>query len=272
MSSLRTPANSTGSDLFNELATFAARYMRNPENLKQYNSVQKKTLFEENFMSEDEFVTEFAKLGRSVGPKWPLGEFHSDSTRPYFTGTLSEKICSYVISSLYPRNPFFLKTSTVANDDPWYLFFNHQFEDFNFLDYTPSAGEKPLKKLDEYLSNKRIEINTLTKLRNLKQCLFDKPQLAVETVEALQKKCTGLKDKLDSIEKAAPTPELLPERVLVQNIIHFLSSLPADRLPTIRKSEYSIIGFYHREQWRQELGKVYYMSPGAHIRKNTLFF
>ena len=57
-----------------------------------------------------------------------------------------------------------------------------------------------------------------------------------------------------------------------QNMIHFLSSLPADRLPAIRKSEYSIIGFQHREQWRQELGKVYYMSPGADIHKNTLFF
>jgi len=271
MSSLRTPANSTGSDLFNELATFAARYMRNPENSKQYNSTQKRTLFEENFMTEDEFVTEFAKLERTVGPNWPLNEFHSDSTRPYFTGTLSEKICSYVISSLYPSKNC-LKCSAAANDDPWYLFFNHRFEDFNFLDYTPSAGEKPLKKLDEYLSNKRIEINTLTKLRNLKQCLFDKPQLAVETVEALQKKCTGLKDKLDSIEQVAPGPELLPERVLVQKLIYYLSSLPADRLPAIRKSEYSIIGFYHREQWRQELGKVYYMSPGAGIGKNTLFF
>ena len=233
MSSLRTPADNPGSDLYNKLATFAAKYMRNPEQLKQYKSVQKKTLFEENFMTEKEFVTEFAKLERTVGPSWPLNKFHSESNRPYFTGTLSEKICSYVINSLYPEK-FFLKTSTAANDEPWYLFFNRKFEDFNFLDYTPSAGEQPLQKLNEYLSNKRIEINTR--------------------------------------EKVAPGPELLPERVLVQKLIDYLSSLPADRLPAIRKSEYSIIGFQHREQWRQELGKVYYMSPGADIHKNTLFF
>jgi len=233
MSSLRSSAVSPGSDLFNELATFAAKYMRNPENLKQYNSLQKRTLFEENFMTENEFVTEFAKLERTVGPNWPLGEFHSDSNRPYFTGTLSEKICSYVINSLYPCT-FNLRTTAAANDDPWYLFFNRKFEDFNFLDYTPSAGEKPLKKLDEYLSNKRIEINTE--------------------------------------EKVATTLELLPERVLVQNIIHFLSLLPVDRLPPIKKSKYSIVGFKHREKWRDELGKVYYTSPGTNIRKNTLFF
>lgn len=232
MSSLRTRAVSLGSDLFNELANFAAKYIKNPGQLKQYNSHQKRTLFEKNFMTEKEFVTEFAKLERTVGPTWPLNKFHSESNRPYFTGTLSEKICSYVINSLYPEK-FFLKTSTVANDEPWYLFFNRKFEDFNFLDYTPSAGEQPLQKLNEYLSNKRIEINT---------------------------------------EGSAPGPELLPERVLVQNMIHFLSSLSGDRLPPIKKSEYSIVGFKHRENWRQELGKVYYMSPGADTRKNTLFF
>ena len=233
MSSLRTPADNPGSDLYNKLATFAAKYMRNPEQLKQYNSVQKKTLFEENFMTEKEFVTDFAKLERTVGPSWPLNKFHSESNRPYFTGTLSEKICSYVINSLYPEK-FFLKTSTAANDEPWYLFFNRKFEDFNFLDYTDPFDEQPLQKLNEYLSNKRIEINTR--------------------------------------EKVAPGPELLPERVLVQKLIDYLSSLPADRLPAIRKSEYSIIGFQDREHWRQELGKVYYMSPGANISKNTLFF
>ena len=232
MSSLRTRAVSLGPYLFNELANFAAKYIKNPGQLKQYNSHQKRTLFETNFMTEKEFVTEFAKLERTVGPSWPLNEFHSESNRPYFTGTLSEKICSYVINSLYPEK-FFLKTSTAGNDDPWYLFFNRKFEDFNFLDYTPSAGEQPLQKLNEYLSNKRIEINT---------------------------------------EGSAPGPELLPERVLVQNMIHFLSSLSGDRLPPIKKSEYSIVGFKHRENWRQELGKVYYMSPGADTRKNTLFF
>ena len=233
MSSLRPPANSTGSDLFNELASFAARYMRNPENLKQYNSTQKRTLFEENFMTEEEFATEFAKLGRSVGWEWPLGDLHSDSTHPGIPSTLSEKICSYVINSLYPQK-FSLKMATSTNDSPWYLFFNDKFEDFNFLDYTPSAGDPPVQKLEEYLSNKRIEINTE--------------------------------------EQVALGPELLPERVLVQKLIDYLSSLPVDRLPAIRKSEYSIIGFQHREQWRQELGKVYYMSPGAGIGKNTLFF
>ena len=233
MSALRTRAVSLGSDLFNELANFAAKYMRNPGQSKQYNSHQKRTLFEKNFMTEKEFVTEFAKLERTVGPSWPLNKFHSESNRPYFTGTLSEKICSYVINSLYPEK-FFLKTSTAANDEPWYLFFNRKFEDFNFLDYTDPFDEQPLQKLNEYLSNKRIEINTR--------------------------------------EKVAPGPELLPERVLVQKLIDYLSSLPADRLPAIRKSEYSIIGFQHREQWRQELGKVYYMSPGADIHKNTLFF
>jgi len=233
MSSLRTPATSPGSDLYNELATFAAKYMKNPEQLRQYNSAEKRTLFEDNFMTEKEFVTEFAKLERTVGPSWPLNKYHSDSNRPDFTGTLSEKICSYVINSLYPEK-FFLKTSTAGNDDPWYLFFNRKFKDFNFLDYTPSAGKQPLQKLNEYLSNKRIEINTE--------------------------------------EKVAPGPELLPERVLVQIMIHFLSSLSGDRLPTIRKSKYSIVGFTRRENWRQELGKVYYMSPGADTRKNTLFF
>lgn len=233
MSSLRSPAVSPGSELFNELATFAAKYMRNPENLKQYNSLQKRTLFEENFMTEDEFVTDFAKLGRSVGPKWPLGDFHSDSSRPGIPSTLSEKICSYVINSLYPHK-FSLKRAASSNDIPWYLFFNDKFEDFNFLDYTPSAGDQPFQKLEEYLENKRIEITTE--------------------------------------EKVALGPELLPERVLVQKLIDYLSSLSADRLPAIRKSEYSIIGFQHREQWRQELGKVYYMSPGADIHKNTLFF
>lgn len=233
MSSLRTPATIPDSELFNELATFAAKYIKNPEQLRQYNSAEKRTLFEENFMTEKEFVTEFAKLERTVGPTWPLNKFHSESNRPYFTGTLSEKICSYVINSLYPEK-FFLKTSTVANDEPWYLFFNRKFKDFNFLDYTPSAGEQPLQKLNEYLSNKRTEINTR--------------------------------------EKVATGPELLPERVLVQNMIHFLSSLSGDRLPAIRKSKYSIVGFKHRENWRQELGKVYYMSHGAATRKNTLLF
>ena len=248
MSSLRTPGDSTGSKLFNELATFAAKYMRNPEQLKQYNSVQKKTLFEENFMTEDEFVTEFAKLGRSVGPKWPLGEFHSDSSNPDVVATLSEKICSYVISSLYPQK-FSLKRVASSNDIPWYVFFNDKFEDFNFLDYTPSAGDQPPQKLEEYLSNKRIEIN-----------------------QKLEEYLSNKRIEINTEEKVALGPELLPERVLVQKLIDYLSSLPADRLPAIRKSEYSIIGFQHREQWRQELGKVYYMSPGADIHKNTLFF
>jgi len=228
MSSLRTPAD-TGSDLYNELATFAAKYMRTPEKLK-YNSTQKRTLFEENFMTEEEFVTEFAKVGRSVGLEWPLGDFHSDSSRPGIARTLSEKICSYVINSLYPQK-FSLKMAASTNDIPWYVFFNRKFEDFNFLDYIPSARDQPLQKLDEYLSNKRVEASL---------------KVAV--------------------------PELLPERVLVQKLIDFLSSLPADKLPAIRKSEYSIIGFKHREKWRQELGKVYYMSPGDDISKNTLFF
>ena len=235
MSSLRTPATNLGSELYNKLATFAAKYMKNPDQDSQYNSAQKRTLFEENLMSEEDFVTEFAKSERTVHNEWPLGSFHSESTRPYAESTLSEKICSYVINSLYPPK-FSLKTSAAANDNPWYLFFNRKFKDFNFLDYTPSTGDQPLQKLDEYLSNKRVEAS------------------------------------LKAAVSLSPVPELLPERVLVPKLIDFLSSLPADRLPTIRKSKYSIIRFKDRGKWRQELGNVYYISPGADIRKNTLFF
>ena len=49
--------------------------------------------------------------------------------------------------------------------------------------------------------------------------------------------------------------QILPERVLVQNLVQFLSELPP---PTERKkSSYSILNFYDRKNWRQEQGTPY---------------
>jgi hypothetical protein len=52
--------------------------------------------------------------------------------------------------------------------------------------------------------------------------------------------------------------QILPERVLVQNLVQFLSELPP---PTERKkSSYSILNFYDRKNWRQEQGKPYQLK------------
>ena len=34
-----------------------------------------------------------------------------------------------------------------------------KFEDFNFLDYTPSAGDQPFQKLEEYLDKQKDRNN-----------------------------------------------------------------------------------------------------------------
>jgi len=237
MSSLRAPPSNLSVTLYHQLATFAAKYMKNPAQLKQYDSATKMALFEETFMSENDFRAEFAKLERSVGPDWPLNSKAYVTQSSYVTCTLSEKICSYIVNLLYPKNFPGLKTMAISSFVPWYKVFNWWFEDFDFLYYGSTdhlRADTHLKGLVGYLANKRNEINT-------------------------------------GVERPA-LPEILPERVLVQKLIYFLCSLPTNKLPPIKKSAYSIVGFQNRATWRQELGQVYYHSPGTVQNNKTLFF
>lgn len=146
------------------------------------------------------FTSELAQMKDTLDTMMQSAKEHHEEARITAIDNASEveELWTEVVTEREEMNTELATVSSEYNTACEYL---NKYESSTTLAMLNKASECQFKDVQILVEDNEKINDTLTKLRNLKQCLFDKQKLAVETVEVLQKKCTGLKDKLDSIEQ-----------------------------------------------------------------------
>lgn len=217
MSSLRTPAVDLGNVLYEKLYAFALRYIKHPSPLKQYNSTQTLELFEQTFMTLETFQERFAPGYAQEQIKIFNAKIFSD---PYGNPG----------SDMWPRGQTYFPSSSWQRPGPT---------------LSEQICEYVLKLLYPHPSIfgfRSIDHSTDESWYDLFHGRFSSFSFMDEHSQ-------------QTLPGGNVRAHILRERVLVQNLIDFLSELPA---PTVRKkSSYSIINFRRNDP---ERGKTYYVT------------
>ena len=216
MSSLRTPAVDLGHALYEKLYAFATRYMKHPHELKQYNSKQTLELFEQTFMTLETFQERFAPGYAQEQIKIFNAE---NTTDPYGNPG----------SDMWPRGRTYFPSSS-------------------WQEPGPTLSEQICEYVLKLLNPHPYTFGFKSTHNSTDKSWYDLFHGRFSSFSFMNERSQ------QTLPGGNVRADILRERVLVQNLIDFLSELPA---PTVRKkSSYSIINF----RGGREQGETYYVT------------